>query len=205
MNAPPGPDRQLSSEEFSLLRKIAIRYEREALKCKSVRAYYAACIMLGAALEAILIQMCDLFQDEVKEAIARLEKKPKGRFDRWGLDDLIKVAVEAGWLPPKRGSKSDEPGVGELIHLVRRLRDLSHPGRHLRELDEAPIRADAFRASYGVYDAARDWLWMKLKHPARLEPNRSPLGPPSRVVVKPRRSRRIARKAISRTNPTKFN
>lgn len=205
MSAPPESDRQLSSEEFSLLSKIAIRYEREALKCASIRAYYAACIMLGAALEAILIQMCDLFKGETKEAISRLEKKPKGHPVRWGLDDLIKVAVEAGWLPRKRGSNSDEPGAGELIHLVRRLRDLSHPGRHLRELEEAPIRANAFRASYGVYDDARDWFWMKLEHRNRLEANRSPLGPPLRVAIKPRRSRRISQKAPSRINPTKFN
>src|SRR6202158_3393035 len=130
----------LSNEKYNLLRKIILRYHSEAEKCASVRAYYAACVMIGAALEAMLLQMCDLFEDEVGQAVLKLPRRPKGTIENWGLDDLIKIAVALGWLPARRGLDVAEPGIGELAHLIRRLRNLSHPGVHLREMDEVPLR-----------------------------------------------------------------
>ena len=127
-----------SKEKFNLLQKIIVRYHREAEKCASVRAYYAACIMIGAALEAMLLQICEVFEDEVAEAVLKLARKLKRSIERWGLGDLIGVAVAFGWLPTRRGIASAEPGIGELAHLIQRLRNLSHPGVHLRELDEVP-------------------------------------------------------------------
>lgn len=173
----------LSDEKFRLLSKIAVRYEREAEKCASVRAYYAACIMIGAALEAILLQMCDVFEDEVAQAVSRLARKPTGSIEHLGLNDLIKIAVAVGWLPPSRGPNLGEPGIGELAHILRRLRNLAHPGRHLRELDEVPLRAASYRVAYAIFDSARDWLWMKIAEGAPMEPNKSPFGPSNRVVV----------------------
>jgi hypothetical protein len=167
-----------SNEKFELLTKIVVRYYREAEKCASVRAYYAGCIMLGSAFEAMLLQTCDVFEDEVAEAVSKLPKKrkPKGPIERWGLDDLIRVAVVAGWLPTRTGF--DEPGIGERADLIRQLRNLSHPGIHLRELDEVPIRAASYRVAHALFDAARDWLWLKLARSALMEPNPSPFGPP---------------------------
>ena len=181
----------LSNEKFNLLRKIIVQYHREAERCASVRAYYAACIMIGAAFEAMLLQMCDLFEDEVAQAVLKLQRKPKGSIEQWGLDDLIRIAVAVGWLPTRRGLDLAEPGIGEMAHLIRRLRNLSHPGVHLRELDEVPLRAGSYRVAYALFDSARDWLWLKFGQGLPVEPNRSPFGPPNRVVVKvPRRRRK---------------
>ena len=185
----------LSDVEFRLLTKIAVRYEREAKKCASVRAYYAACIMIGGALEAILLQMCDLFEDDVAQAVSNLPRKPTGSIDRWGLNDLIRIAVAVGWLPPRRGQHLAEPGVGKLAHLLRRLRNLSHPRQHLRELDDVPLRAASYRVAYAIFDSVRDWLWLKIAGHAPMEPNRSPFGPPNRVVVKVPRPRKKRRKS----------
>jgi hypothetical protein len=185
----------LSDEKFRRLSKIAVRYEREAEKCASVRAYYAACIMIGGALEAILLQMCDLFEHEVAEAIPTLPRKPKGTIEHWGLDDLIRIAVAVGWLPLRRGPDLAEPGVGELIDLLRRLRNLSHPAVHLREVDEVPLRAASYRVAYAIFDSVRDWLWMKFAPDSPMEVNRSPFGPAKRVMVKAPRRRRTRRKS----------
>jgi hypothetical protein len=185
----------LSKEKYNLLRKISIRYHNEAEKCASVRAYYAACVMIGAALEAMLLQMCDLFEDEVAQAVLKLPRKPKGSIEHWGLDDLIEIAVAVGWLPTRRGLDLAEPGIGELAHLIRRLRNLSHPGVHLREVDEVPLRAASYRVAYALYDSVRDWLWIKFAQGAPMEPNRSPFGPPNRVVVKVPRPRRKRQKS----------
>ena len=56
-----------------------------------MRAYYAACIMIGAAFEAMLLQMCDLFEDEVTQAVSKLHRKPRGSIEHWGLDDLMRA------------------------------------------------------------------------------------------------------------------
>jgi hypothetical protein len=174
----------LSNEKFDLLRKIIVRYHGEAEKCARVRAYYAACVMIGAAFEAMLLQMCDVFDAEVARAVSKLPRKPKGPIEDWGLNDLINVAVAVGWLPTQSAAGQNEPGVGELVHLIRRLRNLSHPGVHLRELDEVPLRASSYRVAYALFDSARDWLWIKFSKGLPMEPNSSPFGPPNRVIVK---------------------
>lgn len=190
------PERgSFSNEKFNLLGKIIVRYHREAEKCASVRAYYAACIMIGAAFEAMLLQMCDLFEEEVRQAVSNLSRRPRGSIEHWSLDDLIGIAVAVGWLPPRRGPEMAEAGIGELAHLIRRLRNFSHPGVHLREMDEVPLRAASYRVAYALFDSARDWLWMKIDQDSPMEPNRSPFGPPNRVVVKVPRRRRKRQKA----------
>lgn len=195
-SASPDPKRGvLSKEKFNLLQKIIVRYHREAEKCAAVRAYYAACIMIGAAFEAMLLQMCEVFEEEVAEAVLKLPRKPNGSIERWGLGDLIGVAVAVGWLPTRRGIALAEPGIGELAHLIQRLRNLSHPAIHLRELDEVPLRAGSYRAAYALFDSARDWLWMKFAQGSPVEPNKSPFGPPCRVVVRVPRRRRQHQKS----------
>ncbi len=192
----PEPKRgSLPKEKYDLLRKIIGRYHSEAEKCASVRAYYAACVMLAAALEGMLLQMCDLLNDEVAQALLKLPRKPKGSIGHWGLDDLIEIAVAAEWLPIRQGPDLAEPGIGEKAHLIRRLRNLAHPGVHLREVNEVPITAAYYRAAYVLFDAARDWFWMKFAEGAPMEPNRSPFGPPNRVVVKVPRPRKRRRKS----------
>jgi hypothetical protein len=140
--------------------------------------------MIGGAFEALLLQICDLFEDEAAEAILKLPRKqrPRGSIEHWRLDDLIAVTVAAGWLPT--------PGIGELAHLIRRLRNLSHPGAHLREVDEVPLRAASYRVAYELFNSSREWLWVKFAKDLPMEPNKSPFGPPEKVVVKPRRRRR---------------
>jgi len=112
-----------------------------------------------------------------------------------GLDDLITIAVAVGWLPPRRGPDLAEAGIGEVAHLIRRLRNLSHPGVHLREVDEVPLRAASYRVAYALFNSARDWLWMKFAKGSPMEPNRSPFGPPNRVVVEIARRRRKRQKS----------
>ena len=190
----------LSNEKDNFLRKIILRYHSEAERCASVRAYYAACVMIGAALEAMLVQMCILFEDEVAQAVLRLPRKPKGPIEHWGLDDLIRIAVAVGWLPTRRGLHLAEPGIGELAHLIRRLRNLSHPGVHLREVSEVPIRAAYYRVAYQQFHPKPISRRIKKRKGVPMEPNRSPFGPPNRVVVKvprPRKKRQGAMRSFS--------
>ena len=49
------------------LGKLALFYHREAGRCVQARAYLAACVMQGAALEAFLQAMCLLHPEHVKK------------------------------------------------------------------------------------------------------------------------------------------
>jgi hypothetical protein len=150
-----------SDEKFEALTKMVEQCHGEAEKCATARAYYAACIMIGAAFEALLLQALSLFEDEVAEAVRNLPRRPRGPIDRWNLDELIKVAIVLGWRPPRRGPDPVEAGIGELADLLRRLRNVSHAARHLREPDAAPLKVGDYRAAYAIFDSARDWFRTK--------------------------------------------
>jgi hypothetical protein len=64
----------LNKEEFKKLLRLCRLYRREAEKCMEARSYLAGCIMIGAALEADLILMCDCYSDEIPVGLI-----PKGR------------------------------------------------------------------------------------------------------------------------------
>ncbi len=173
-----------SDENFRALTKIVEQYHLEAEKCASARAYYAACIMIGAAFEALLLQALSLFEDEVADAVRNLPRRPRGPIDRWNLDELIKAAIVLGWRPPRRGPDPVEAGIGELADLLRRLRNLSHAARHLREPDELPLKVEAYRAAYAIFDSARDWFRMKTVKGPPTEPDKSAPGRAEKVTVK---------------------
>lgn len=84
------------------------------------RCWKAVTIMAGGAIEAILLDA--LLQDE--PGAQEAESAPKERdIRRWGLADLINVAVEIGVVS----------GAAEkLSHSVRQYRNLIHPGVQLR-------------------------------------------------------------------------
>jgi hypothetical protein len=50
----------MKSDTSDRLIALAIFYFREAERCSNSRAYLASCILMGAALEALLLSMCFL-------------------------------------------------------------------------------------------------------------------------------------------------
>ena len=48
------------------LAKIAIFYHREAERCARARCYFTACVIAGAALEALLLSMCYVEDQRVR-------------------------------------------------------------------------------------------------------------------------------------------
>ena len=149
--------------------------------------------MIGSAFEAMLLQICDLFADEVAEALQKLPRnlQPKGSIDHWRLDGLVRVAVAAGWLP--RG-EFDESGIGARADLIRQLRNLAHPGVHLREIGGIRLRSVHYRVAYELFNSAREWLWIRFAPGLPKEPNRSPFGPPERVRSPQRRKKAVHRR-----------
>ncbi len=115
------------------LREIANRELSELNKVREVGANKCRLILVGAIIEALLLDALQPLEDKAKRsnaanAVLRVRGRPM-ELSRWGLLDLIKAAVEL-----KVVSKSVEKST----HQVRLGRNLIHPGV---AMDEDPVRA----------------------------------------------------------------
>jgi hypothetical protein len=87
------------------LTRLAIFYDKEASRCVQARPYLAACIMQTSALEAMLLGRCFLFSRDVKRTATYQKKKFQRKRSKaldFKLFELIEIADELGWSPPKR-------------------------------------------------------------------------------------------------------
>lgn len=151
--------RPFSEKKLDALFKLVGRYERESLICAEYRAYYAACVTIGAALEGALLAMCNMRVNDVEDLLASLPpgNRPRGAMDRWGMDELVMVANRLGWLPARVHPKG-RLHIGDLSLLVKELRNLAHPGKHIREYPAIRLRKDHYGDARAIFDTAIDWL-----------------------------------------------
>src|SRR5437868_3950568 len=100
----------------------------EAQRCKEHGLYRPACVMLGAALEAVLLATIMLGEPSLKAVGNWPGKKDPLRLD---LGEMVDVAFKAGWIPAEyRGRQLDldEGDLGNAVDWMRWLRNLLHPG-----------------------------------------------------------------------------
>lgn len=87
----------LTEEEEREFWRLYRFYWREAERCEEAKAYLAGCVMLGSALEALLILMVDVY-DEQAAATGKVpirRKTPKPLLD-WDLGELLRVGHAVG-------------------------------------------------------------------------------------------------------------
>jgi len=113
-------------------------YWKEAVRCEEAKAYLAGCVMLGSALETLLVLMVNVFPEEAA-ATGRLPKKD-GKAKpllNWDLSALLKVANAAGWLPSNLALDDEwcnrKALVGDYAEVVRMVRNLVHPARYRKD------------------------------------------------------------------------
>ena len=130
--------RRLAFADVSELEKVQAvqqQFEAEAKICAEGGTYHAAAVMIGSAIEATLLSACLEHRDDALNARNRLPncERPKNKNPKnWRLDDLVRVADEAGWLPNfevEEGTLSTR----SLLDMTRKLRNLVHPARHLSD------------------------------------------------------------------------
>jgi hypothetical protein len=94
------PFTTLTEDEEKELWRLQRYYWKEAQRCEEGKAYLAGCVMLGSALETILILMISLYDDEADQTgrVPHHKGEPKPLL-KWDFIDLIAVAKTAGWLP----------------------------------------------------------------------------------------------------------
>jgi hypothetical protein len=157
----------LNKEEFKKLLRLCRLYRREAEKCMEARSYLAGCVMVGAALEADLILMCDCYSDEIPVGLI-----PKGRNGKckhlsdWSLFQLLRVARECNWLPSgltlgdRWNQKKAE--VGDYAVVVKETRNLVHAGRYIKDFPKSRLTKRRMEMCFEILEAASDHLLAKL-------------------------------------------
>ncbi len=119
--------------ELETLSSLLKQFEAEAKICAQSKAYQAAATMIGAAMEAALLFACFNRRNDALEARSRLpnnERPESANPKNWRFADLVLIASEAGWLPNFKVEDEILSSHG-LVDMVRNLRNLLHPARHL--------------------------------------------------------------------------
>ncbi|HLJ45458.1 MAG TPA: hypothetical protein VKU01_05600 [Bryobacteraceae bacterium] len=144
------------------LGKLAGFYHREARKCVKGRAYLAACVMQGAALESSLHAMCFLYPDQVKKTTVYLKKrfrKKRNKALEFKYYELINIADELGWFPPKRITWGKRTTLAGFAHELRKLRNYVHPSVWAPEQpDTMRFTKAVYGVAYEIFDVASSWL-----------------------------------------------
>lgn len=163
---------------FDKLIELTNRHYEEAETCANAGAHVAACVMLGAALEASVLGMALCFPDDLKQStVAPRYKggKPKPP-EKWSLGELLEVAKERGWLPGGLPADADigvehalDAGyIGDCAEVVRETRNLLHAGKHISEYVEVIVGPQHYEQSCGVLEVAfwylRDCLESELRN-----------------------------------------
>ena len=113
----------LTDEQEKELSRLSRFYWQEALRCERAKAYLAGSVMVGSALETLLILMVNCHPEEA-EATGKIptnKRQPKPLLT-WKLAQLLEVATAANWLPgglnPGDGWNARKARVGDYADLV---------------------------------------------------------------------------------------
>ena len=134
----------ISEKDFNFLLKLANRFKKEAANCKKNGQILASCVMYAAEMEAQILAMALIYDDEVKESKTYHGKKERD-LRQWELKPLLDLSRELNWIPSSlpvgqiartSGIEPDDAlkagDVGYFADRVREIRDMVHPGRYVR-------------------------------------------------------------------------
>ncbi|MCI5179687.1 MAG: hypothetical protein D3911_10310 [Candidatus Electrothrix sp. AW3_4] len=137
-----------------IVEDIVIRFEEDAKRAAGAKAFSAAVVLLGAALEGILLVRCLKSKDEAAKVSRELprKKRPRNPVDciSWTFNNLIEVCSSAGWLP-QVSTDYGKLNSKELANFLRRLRNNIHPGRYCKDRPWIEIDKHDFIYTYSVY------------------------------------------------------
>jgi hypothetical protein len=157
------PFTTLTDEQEKELWRLSRFYWQEALRCERAKAYLAGCVMLGSALETLLILMINCFSDEAEctGQIPLKKGKPKPLL-AWDLAELLRVAKAAKWLPaglnPNDDWNSRKARIGDYAEVVRMMRNLAHPARYLKDHYSKRVTNKYLQRQFELVLLCRDWL-----------------------------------------------
>lgn len=166
-------DFELSAEEEKEVLRLANLYKREAEKCYNAKAYLAGCVLIGAAMEAVLLSAANCFPEIV--ASAKCAPKEKGkikRLNKWVFAELLRVAKELNWLPsglsPEEEWNIANAEIGDYVEVVRHFRNLIHPARYANDFARKRVTKKYYEACFSVVNTAVDYLLMFVKNSLKM-------------------------------------
>ena len=157
------PFTTLTDEEEKKFHRLNRFYWTEALRCEESKAYLAGCVMLGSALETLLILMINCYSDEADQTgkVPMKKGKPKPLLD-WQFVELLRVAKAAQWLPSTLNLNdrwsSRKAQIGDYAEVVRQVRNLAHPARYAADHCRSRVTAKYLQWQFDVVLLCRDWL-----------------------------------------------
>ena len=131
-----------SDESLLAMRDIVYRYRQESRQAASAGAFSAAVTILGAAIEGTLALRCLKSEKKAKSIARQLVGKAKlhnpDDVMKWSFDNLVNVCDKAGWLSPINRTFAVVQ-TAALVSVVRKMRNLVHPGKAVREIPWSEI------------------------------------------------------------------
>lgn len=119
--------------------------------------------MQVSAFEAALQAMCFLYPSHVRKTLVYQRKRFRGKRNKaleFKLYELIKIAEELSWFPPKRASwHGRRTNLAGFSHEIRKLRNFVHPGVWARQHPgTTKFSKGMYEAVAEVFDVATSWL-----------------------------------------------
>jgi hypothetical protein len=74
------------------------------------------------------------------------------------LFELIRIADELGWFPPKVITWGKRTTLAGFAHEIRKLRNFVHPGVWAAERDRTRFNKATFEVVYEIYEVANSWI-----------------------------------------------
>jgi hypothetical protein len=153
----------LSEVQERELHRLSRFYFREAKRCEESRAYLAGCVLVGSALEALLMLMVNVFPDEAEATgVAPIRNGRCMQLLDWNLAQLLSVARAADWLPSGLDVNDTwntrKAKIGDYAEVSRMVRNLIHPGRYVKEHSPSRVTAKYLQRQFEVVLLCRDWL-----------------------------------------------
>ena len=163
----------LSTEQEKEILRLAAQYKQEAEKCFSAKAYLSGCVLMGAAMEAILLSTANCFPEIVASAKCAPKKDGKiKRLDGWTFMNLLAVAKELNWLPSGLSLENEwssaHAKIGDYVEVVRQIRNLIHPVRYANDFSRKRVTKKYLEACFEIVDTAIDYLYSLINNSLKI-------------------------------------
>ena len=152
-----------TEDEAKDLYRITTYYWKEARRCEEAGAYLAACVLIGSALEAMLMLVVYV-SDEEALATGKIQTvgSEAAELRRLDLTQLLAVAKAAEWLPSSKqadgSTKRKRKQIGDLAIVIRDVRNLVHPGRYVSDHYRRRVTKRYSEYLFEVLEVISDWL-----------------------------------------------
>ena len=148
---------------------LAIEYHDQAEACARAGCFHAACVMIGAALEAELLVLAILHRPALEANGGWPSGKRAGRSpEHWGLNELVTLALDAGWLSSttSTGDPVTHDEIIDITDFVREVRNrAAHPGRLVSNAGVGMVElgSETYRLAYDIVRSTFNYTYAHLQ------------------------------------------